>query len=237
MQRAELMNATKEEQIVKKQQILEELQKVGNLLLDSVPRTSAHRRAPPSSASAAAADAASVNPGATMAISQSIRWFCCVCRFCCCVDYQFVKVVFETDRFVVILIVCTRSFKMWHCCVMSMRFLTSQVEHELQAKAKLHRILSSSAGAASRDDGDGESSAALERLKSGDPIVGDGAAAAGHYAQYEHLHNMPKSSTDSESGKFSSRVRVSFMTVPGCHQIKKNATSCAKYRNYWLSLW
>ena len=43
MQRAELMNATKEEQIVKKQQILEELQKVGNLLLDSVPRTSSRR--------------------------------------------------------------------------------------------------------------------------------------------------------------------------------------------------
>ena len=36
MQKAELLNTTREEQILKKQQILEELQKVGNLLLDSV---------------------------------------------------------------------------------------------------------------------------------------------------------------------------------------------------------
>lgn len=40
MKKAELLNSTREEQILKKQQILEELQKVGNLLLDSVPKQS-----------------------------------------------------------------------------------------------------------------------------------------------------------------------------------------------------
>ena len=46
MQKAELLNTTREEQILKKQQILEELQKVGNLLLDSVLK-SRQQAAPP----------------------------------------------------------------------------------------------------------------------------------------------------------------------------------------------
>ena len=73
-----------------------------------------------------------------------------------------------------------------------------QVELELQAKAKLHQVLSSAQAFESQSSDDVDS--VLERLKNSDVLAED---ASNLYNPYEHLHMPPPKSSPggSESGK------------------------------------